>query len=81
MNSARTTAASSRFASPFAMGLAESDVGRAETRRSWMLESGEVTGDFNDNGDLDANDVDLLSDQIKAATNDDAFDLTGDGQG
>ena len=38
-----------------------------------------VLGDFNGNGILDAADIDLLSEEVRAGTNSRAFDLTGDG--
>lgn len=37
------------------------------------------SGDFNGNGQLDAGDIDLLHAEIRAGTNDLAFDVTGDG--
>jgi hypothetical protein len=39
---------------------------------------GGLLGDFNDNGDLDAGDLDLLAAQQQSATPDSAFDLSGD---
>ena len=39
---------------------------------------GGVEGDFDGNQTLDAADIDLLSAEVRAATNDQAFDLTGD---
>jgi hypothetical protein len=39
-----------------------------------------VTGDFDANGLIDAADIDLLCQQIRATTPDSAFDLTSDGQ-
>jgi hypothetical protein len=40
---------------------------------------GGVTGDFNNNGALDGDDIDLLSDQVRSPTPNTAFDLTADG--
>ncbi len=37
-----------------------------------------LPGDFNSNGQLDAADIDLLSAQVRAATNPPAYDLNGD---
>lgn len=37
------------------------------------------TGDFDNSGALDAQDIDLLSAEVRAGTNTPAFDLTGDG--
>ena len=37
-----------------------------------------LVGDFNRNGQLDADDIDLLTTQVIAGTNDPAFDLDGD---
>lgn len=39
-----------------------------------------LPGDFNSNGQLDAADIDLLSQQVRAATNPPAYDLNGDNQ-
>ena len=39
----------------------------------------ELAGDFNGNGELDANDLDLLSEAIRNGSNDVQFDLNGDG--
>lgn len=38
-----------------------------------------IPGDFDGNGQLDAVDIDLLSGEVRAGTNDPAFDVTGDG--
>ncbi|MCA9201330.1 MAG: hypothetical protein KDA87_27505, partial [Planctomycetales bacterium] len=38
-----------------------------------------VAGDFNGNGELDANDIDLLSNEAASATPDVSFDLNNDG--
>jgi hypothetical protein len=40
---------------------------------------GGLAGDFNDNGDLDANDLDLLGEQQRTDTPDLSFDLNSDG--
>jgi hypothetical protein len=38
-----------------------------------------ASGDFNGNGALDADDIDLLTTEVNAGDNDPAFDLDGDG--
>jgi hypothetical protein len=40
---------------------------------------GGLRGDFNNNGAYDADDIDLLSAEVRGATNPPAFDLNGDG--
>jgi hypothetical protein len=46
---------------------------------SWSLSpNSDVSGDFNGNGILDAADIDQLSEQVRAATNDPLYDLNAD---
>ena len=55
-------------------------IGRWAGGNATFLDLEVVEGDFNDNGDLDAGDVNLLSDEIKRATHDTSFDLNSDGE-
>ena len=46
---------------------------------TWMTGGGGLQGDFNGNGELDAGDIDALTAESAAGTNNTSFDITGDG--